>query len=104
MIAIIAKMRPRSPSFDRPIGQYREDLSMPTIAFLGVGRMGSHMARRLAEAGHKVRAFDPNAPAVAKLASAGVEAAASPKARCRRSRFYSGEPPFSSGPEGGSNR
>ncbi|MGC0387853.1 hypothetical protein ABIF91_000207, partial [Bradyrhizobium sp. USDA 241] len=41
MIAIIAKMRLRSPSFDRPIGQYREDLSMPTIAFLGVGRMGS---------------------------------------------------------------
>uniref|UniRef100_A0A939M7G6 NAD(P)-dependent oxidoreductase n=2 Tax=Bradyrhizobium barranii subsp. barranii TaxID=2823807 RepID=A0A939M7G6_9BRAD len=87
MIAIIAKMRPRSPSFDRPIGQYREDLSMPTIAFLGVGRMGSHMARRLAEAGHKVRAFDPNAPAVAKLAPAGVEAAASPTAAAAGADF-----------------
>ncbi|WP_407165922.1 NAD(P)-dependent oxidoreductase [Bradyrhizobium sp. ORS 111] len=42
--------------------------------------MGSHMARRLAEAGHKVRAFDPNKSAVANLAAAVVEAAASPKA------------------------
>ncbi|MCP3474858.1 NAD(P)-dependent oxidoreductase [Bradyrhizobium sp. CCGUVB1N3] len=60
---------------------------MPTIAFLGVGRMGSHMARRLAAAGHKVRAFDPNTPAVASLAAAGVEAATSPKAAANGADF-----------------
>lgn len=60
---------------------------MPTIAFLGVGRMGSHMARRLAEAGHAVRAYDPNLEAVAKLAACGVAPAASPKAAAEGADF-----------------
>lgn len=50
---------------------------MAKIAFLGVGRMGSHMARRLAEAGHEVRAFDPDADALKDLAQHKVVAAAS---------------------------
>lgn len=52
---------------------------MLTIAFLGVGRMGSHMARRLAEAGHTVKAYDPHQAAVTNLALSGVRPAASPK-------------------------
>ncbi len=28
------------------------------IGFIGLGRMGSNMARRLAEAGHQVAAYD----------------------------------------------
>lgn len=51
---------------------------MSQIAFLGVGRMGSHMARRLAEGGHSVSAFDPNEQAVAGLAAVGVQAATNP--------------------------
>jgi 3-hydroxyisobutyrate dehydrogenase and related beta-hydroxyacid dehydrogenases len=40
-----------------------------TIAFAGVGRMGSNMARRLAECGHRITAvYDVHAPAAASLA------------------------------------
>lgn len=47
---------------------------MTTIAFLGVGRMGSRMAQRLIDAGHEVRVFDPSAEAVQALRDNGASA------------------------------
>jgi 3-hydroxyisobutyrate dehydrogenase len=48
------------------------------IAFIGVGRMGGRMARRLLDAGHEVAVFDPSHDAVAALEAHGARAAASP--------------------------
>ncbi len=45
---------------------------MATIAFLGVGRMGSRMAQRLLEAKHSVRVFDPSASATSELVKIGA--------------------------------
>ncbi|WP_138379039.1 3-hydroxyisobutyrate dehydrogenase [Luteithermobacter gelatinilyticus] len=50
---------------------------MATIAFIGLGNMGSGMARNLLKAGHQVNAFDLNAQAVAALEVDGVVAAES---------------------------
>lgn len=47
-----------------------------TIGFIGLGNMGLAMARRLAEAGHDVVAFDTRGEALAQL---GAPAAASPR-------------------------
>jgi len=53
---------------------------MKNVAFIGVGKMGSHMAARLVAAGCRVAVFDPNQTAVAELVGKGAVAAASPKA------------------------
>ncbi|WP_203292384.1 3-hydroxyisobutyrate dehydrogenase [Maricaulis parjimensis] len=50
---------------------------MATIAFIGLGNMGSGMAINLAKAGHDVRAFDLSEAAVAKLVGEGASAASS---------------------------
>jgi 3-hydroxyisobutyrate dehydrogenase-like beta-hydroxyacid dehydrogenase len=42
------------------------------IGFIGVGRMGSAMARNLIKAGHRVRAWDTSAEAVQALAADGA--------------------------------
>lgn len=47
------------------------------IAFIGLGNMGSGMAANLAAAGHRVRAYDLSAPAVADAVAAGCTAAPS---------------------------
>ena len=47
------------------------------IGMIGLGRMGSNMARRLMRAGHECVAFDFSAPAVKALAAEGATAAAS---------------------------
>jgi 3-hydroxyisobutyrate dehydrogenase-like beta-hydroxyacid dehydrogenase len=48
------------------------------IGFVGLGRMGSHMARNLARAGHEVAAFDISPDAVASVAQEpGIRAATS---------------------------
>jgi 3-hydroxyisobutyrate dehydrogenase-like beta-hydroxyacid dehydrogenase len=47
------------------------------IAFIGVGRMGGPMARRLLGAGHAVSVYDPSATAVTALAALGARAAIS---------------------------
>ena len=39
------------------------------IGFIGLGHMGQHMARHVAQAGHTVAAFDLRAEAVAQLTS-----------------------------------
>jgi 3-hydroxyisobutyrate dehydrogenase-like beta-hydroxyacid dehydrogenase len=47
------------------------------IAFLGLGKMGSHMARHLLEAGHEVTVWNRTAAGAAPLAAAGARVAGS---------------------------
>jgi 3-hydroxyisobutyrate dehydrogenase-like beta-hydroxyacid dehydrogenase len=49
------------------------------IGFIGLGKMGFPMARRLVEAGHQLIAFDTRKEAVDKLVALGAQAASSPK-------------------------
>ena len=49
------------------------------IGFIGLGRMGYPMARRLVDAGHRLVVFDPNGQALSRLTLMGAEAAASPR-------------------------
>jgi 3-hydroxyisobutyrate dehydrogenase-like beta-hydroxyacid dehydrogenase len=48
------------------------------LGFIGVGRMGAHMARRLLNAGHSLTVYDTSADAVAAMVDAGAQAASSP--------------------------
>jgi 3-hydroxyisobutyrate dehydrogenase-like beta-hydroxyacid dehydrogenase len=50
------------------------------IGFIGLGNMGFHMARRLIEAGHRLRVHDTRPAVVERLVSLGAAAAASPRA------------------------
>lgn len=56
---------------------------MARIGFVGLGRMGAHMARNLAKAGHEVVAFDILPAAVEAVVAAGVTAAFSSAAAAR---------------------
>jgi 3-hydroxyisobutyrate dehydrogenase-like beta-hydroxyacid dehydrogenase len=49
------------------------------IGFIGLGRMGFHMARRLIEARHQLVVFDTRQDAVDRLVAMGAQAASSPK-------------------------
>src|SRR5690242_20222143 len=49
------------------------------IGFIGLGKMGFPMARRLIEAGHKLTVFDTQKAAVDRLVALGARAGASPK-------------------------
>src|SRR6266540_2818474 len=49
------------------------------IGFIGLGKMGLPMARRLIEAKHQLVVFDQRKEAVDKLAALGAQAASSPK-------------------------
>jgi hypothetical protein len=49
------------------------------IGFIGLGRMGFHMARRLVESKHKLIVHDTNAEAVKALTALGAEAASTPR-------------------------
>ena len=49
------------------------------IGFIGLGKMGFPMARRLIEAGHQLTVFDPRKEAVDQLVALGAAAASSPK-------------------------
>lgn len=53
---------------------------MTAVGFIGLGTMGAPMARNLLKAGHALTVYDLNAGAVASLAQAGANAAASPAA------------------------
>jgi 3-hydroxyisobutyrate dehydrogenase-like beta-hydroxyacid dehydrogenase len=48
------------------------------LGFIGVGRMGSHMAGRLLEAGHALAIYDTSETAMARLEQRGAQRAASP--------------------------
>lgn len=50
------------------------------LGFVGIGRMGSPMARRLIEAGYALTVYDPNPAAVDELVAKGAVRAESPKA------------------------
>jgi 3-hydroxyisobutyrate dehydrogenase-like beta-hydroxyacid dehydrogenase len=49
------------------------------IGFIGLGKMGTPMARRLIEAGHQLTVFDTNKAAIDEFAALGAQAASSPK-------------------------
>ncbi|MGH2915935.1 MAG: NAD(P)-dependent oxidoreductase [Solirubrobacteraceae bacterium] len=49
---------------------------MTSVAFIGLGRMGSHMCRQVVEAGFSVRAFDLDGDALARAVADGAAAAA----------------------------
>src|SRR3984885_5391299 len=49
------------------------------IGFIGLGKMGFPMARRLVEAGHQLVVFDRRPEAVDKLVALGAQAASSQK-------------------------
>src|SRR5436853_4355933 len=49
------------------------------IGFIGLGKMGFPMARRLIEAGHRLIVFDTRTEAVDRLVAMGAQAASSPK-------------------------
>src|ERR1700688_1363387 len=49
------------------------------IGFIGLGKMGFPMARRLVEAGHQLVVFDQRKEVVDKLVALGAQAASSPK-------------------------
>ncbi len=51
---------------------------MATIAFMGLGRMGSGMAEQLLKAGHKVAVWNRSSGKIAALAAKGARAANSP--------------------------
>src|SRR5262249_41891205 len=84
--------RRRSPHLQTDPGAWRaygedqgrvftEDLSLRSavmeIGFIGLGRMGGPMSRRLIEAGHQVTVFDARKDAMDKLVKAGATAARS---------------------------
>jgi len=50
------------------------------LGFIGVGRMGMHMAGRLIEAGYTLTIYDVNETAMARLEQRGAKRAASPAA------------------------
>lgn len=52
-------------------------MNTKTIAFIGLGAMGSHSARRLAAAGYRVQGYDLRREALQALADAGGETASS---------------------------
>jgi 3-hydroxyisobutyrate dehydrogenase-like beta-hydroxyacid dehydrogenase len=54
-------------------------MAMPTIGFIGLGRMGGPMSRRLIVDRHSVFVFDTNGDALAPFKDAGAAIAASPK-------------------------
>ena len=57
------------------------------IAFIGVGRMGGRMTKRLLDAGYDVVVFDPSAAAVAALVDRGAHAAPSPAEAAQDASF-----------------
>jgi 3-hydroxyisobutyrate dehydrogenase-like beta-hydroxyacid dehydrogenase len=49
------------------------------IGFIGLGKMGYPMARRLIEAGHQLTVFDTSKQAIDRMVALGAQTAASPK-------------------------
>jgi 3-hydroxyisobutyrate dehydrogenase-like beta-hydroxyacid dehydrogenase len=59
---------------------------MAELGFIGLGRMGKHMARNLIKAGHTVTVYNRSQVTVAELAAEGARKAESPAAVARQSR------------------
>lgn len=62
-------------------------MTKQTVGFVGVGKMGAHMARRLLDAGHALAVFDPSMDAMAPLLAAGAVAAPSLRALADRAEI-----------------
>ena len=62
-------------------------MSHERIAFIGVGRMGGRMSKRLLDAGYDLAVFDPSAEAMAALVGRGARASASPAEAARDATF-----------------
>ena len=60
---------------------------MATIAFLGLGQMGSPMANNLLQKGHSLQVFDVNAQAVDALVTQGATAAQTPAEAAASAEF-----------------
>jgi 3-hydroxyisobutyrate dehydrogenase-like beta-hydroxyacid dehydrogenase len=54
-------------------------MKVPTLGFIGLGAMGSRMARRLLDAGHAVVGYNRTAAKAAPLVAAGMTLASSPR-------------------------
>lgn len=59
---------------------------MNQVGFIGLGRMGRHMARNLLKAGHAVTVFNRSQGAIDELVAAGARSASSPAAVAKVSR------------------
>lgn len=57
------------------------------IAFIGLGNMGSPMARNLLRAGHTLRVFDLSAASAQALVTEGAQTASSPAEAAREAQF-----------------
>jgi 3-hydroxyisobutyrate dehydrogenase len=55
---------------------------MAKVAFIGLGRMGSGMARRVLDCGHELRVFNRTAARAEDLASRGAVQCATPREAC----------------------
>src|SRR6266566_4639016 len=65
--------RGSSPNAISKCCSQRETLAMQ-VGFIGLGHMGQHMARHVAEAGHSVAAFDLRVESVAELTASSSNA------------------------------
>src|SRR3954469_18795712 len=62
---------------DRATEQGEDKMPDKQLGFIGVGRMGMHMAGRLIEAGYSLIIYDVNETAMARLEQRGAKRAAS---------------------------
>src|SRR5712691_1707881 len=62
----------------RVCGYHSLLMALDRIGFVGVGRMGGRMARRLVDAGYPLTIFDTSEDAMRPLLDAGAERAGSP--------------------------
>ena len=60
------------------------------IGFIGLGKMGFPMARRLIEAGHQLTVFDTRKEAVDRLVAMGAQAPSADDAPHRRGNHEAG--------------
>ena len=60
---------------------------MTTVAFLGLGQMGSPMANNLLQKEHALRVFDVNQQAVNELVQKGATAAQTPAEAAKDAEF-----------------
>jgi 3-hydroxyisobutyrate dehydrogenase-like beta-hydroxyacid dehydrogenase len=58
----------------------RREMAQPDLGFVGVGRMGARMVRRLIDAGYRVTIYDPMESAMEPLVKMGAVQADSPAA------------------------
>ena len=63
---------------------------MSTVAFIGLGAMGSRMATNLHAAGHKLRVYNRDKAKTRPFADKGIEVCDSPAAAAKGAEFVEG--------------